>query len=81
MGTGIIDIDYRGNMKIVIINHSAQNHLHIELGDKIGQFILTRFETPEIVEVFQIEPTERGEKGFRSSGKLFYIELCFSSLY
>ena len=69
MGAGVIDIDYRGSMKIIIMNHSTQNHLHIEPGDKIGQFVLTRFETSKIVEVFQFESTERGGKGFRSSGK------------
>ena len=68
VGAGVVDIDYRGNLKIVIMNHSMQNHLHIEPGDKIGQFILTRFDTPKIEEVFHIEPIERDKKGFGSSG-------------
>ena len=68
VGAGVVDIDYRGNLKIVIMNHSMQNHLHIEPGDEIGQFILNRFDIPEIEEVFHIEHTERGKKGFGSSG-------------
>ena len=49
VGAGIVDIDYRVNVKIVIMNHSKENHLHIEPGDKIVQFVLTRYETPEVV--------------------------------
>ena len=49
IGAGVVDIDYRVNVKIVIMNHSKENHLHIELGDKIVQFVLTRYETPEVL--------------------------------
>ena len=65
VGAGIVDIDYRGN--VIIMNHSKENHLHIEPGDKIGQFVLTRYETPEVVEVSHLDSTERGDKGFGSS--------------
>ena len=50
------------------MNHSKENHLHIKPGDKIGQFVLTRYETPEVVEVSDLDSTERGDKGFCSSG-------------
>ena len=51
IGAGVVDLDYRGNVKVVIMNHSTDNHLHIEPGGRIAQFILTRLETPEVVEV------------------------------
>ena len=51
IGAGVVDLDYRGNVKVVIMNHSTDNHLHIEPGDWIAQFILMRFETPEFEEV------------------------------
>ena len=68
VGAGVVDADYRGNIKIVIMNHSRENHLHIEPGDKIGQFVLTRYETLKVVEVTHIDSTARGDKRFGSSG-------------
>ena len=69
VGAGVVDIDYRRHLQVLIINHITKEHLHIEPGDKIAQFILTRFDAPEIVEVFSLDATERGDKGFGSSGK------------
>ena len=67
VGAGVADIDYIGNDKIVIINHSRENHLHIEQSDKIGQFVLTRYETPKVVELTHTDSTARGDKDFGSS--------------
>ena len=39
---GVIDRDYRGNVKVVIMKHSTNSHLNIERGDRIAQFILTK---------------------------------------
>ena len=51
VGAVVIDIDYRGTLKVVIMNQSTVTHLHIELGDRIAQFIMMRFKTPELVKV------------------------------
>ena len=64
---GVIDLDYRGNLKVVITNHSVDTHLHIEPRDLIAQFIMTRFETPELEEVVDVDATERGQEGFGST--------------
>ena len=64
IGAGVEHLDYRGNVKVVIMNHSTDNHLHIEPGDRIAQFILTRFETLEVAEVIDVDATSRGDKGF-----------------
>ena len=69
VGPGVTDINYWGNLQVLIINHSTKEHLHIELGDKIAQFILTKFDAPKIVEVFLLDATTRGDKDFGSSGK------------
>ena len=45
VGGGVIDLDYRGNLKVLIVNHNVDIHLHIEPGDRIAQFIMTRFKT------------------------------------
>ena len=64
---GVIDSNYRGEIQVVIANIGTLPY-HVEKGAKIAQLIIAAVETPEI-EVGQItEKTERGEKGFGSSG-------------
>ena len=55
IGAGVVDLDYRGNVKVVIMNHSTDNHLHSEPWNRIALFILTTFKTPEVVEVVDVD--------------------------
>jgi dUTP pyrophosphatase len=66
---GIIDSDYRGEVKIVMQNISDV-FVDIEAGEKIAQFIVHRHYDPvvEVVETFDQEETERGDNGFGASG-------------
>lgn len=66
---GIIDSDYRGEVKIVMQNVSDV-FVDILAGQKIAQFVVHRHYNPKIEEVqtFDNEETERGDKGFGSSG-------------
>lgn len=65
---GVIDSDYRGEWKIVLINLSGAPY-EVHAGDKIAQCVLQRFESAEIVEVAQVTETARGAAGFGSSGR------------
>jgi len=65
---GIVDPDYRGEIKVLLANVSYTSH-YIRHGDRIAQAVVTAYGTPDIVEVEALEPTERGEKGFGSSGR------------
>jgi dUTP pyrophosphatase len=67
VGAGVIDRDYRGNVGVVLFNHGS-DELKIAKGDRIAQLILERYETAEIVEVEDLEATDRGEGGFGSTG-------------
>ena len=69
IGAGAIDLHYRGNVKVVIIYHSTDFDLNIEVGDKTAQFILTSFESPDVVEVSELDSTARGSGGFGSTGQ------------
>lgn len=69
IGAGMIDLDYRGNLKVVIMNHNVDDHLPIEPGDRIPQFILMRLETPKVVEMTDVNATKRGSGGFGSTSK------------
>lgn len=64
---GIIDPDYRGELKVLLYNGSHQTHW-VRHGDRIAQLILVRaeFAVPTIVD--ELSPSLRGDKGLGSSG-------------
>lgn len=64
---GTIDADYRGEIKIIIINHGQQPFV-IEDQDRIAQFVVAPVVQAEIEEALDLEETERGEGGFGSTG-------------
>jgi len=65
---GTIDPDFRGEIKIIVINLSNENII-IKDGDRIGQIILKKYEVIEWEEVERLNETERGEGGFGHTGK------------
>ena len=65
---GVIDSDYRGEIKVVLLNHSKEPQV-IEPGERIAQFVITPVLTPEYVLVEELSDTERGVGGFGSTGK------------
>jgi dUTP pyrophosphatase len=64
---GTVDADYRGEIKIIVINH-GQQPFTIEDQDRIAQFVVCPVIQAEIVEAVELEETERGEGGFGSTG-------------
>lgn len=64
---GTIDPDYRGEVKIIVINLSNEN-VRICDGDRIGQIVLNKYEKIEWEEVDKLNDTERGEGGFGHTG-------------
>ena len=67
VGAGVIDSDYRGEIMVLLFNHSVLP-VEIKQGDKIAQLILEKIRLDEIQVVTELDSTERGEKGFGSSG-------------
>ena len=67
VGAGVIDSDYRGNIKVLIINNGFVN-FEIKQGDRIAQAILTPCHTPDIKVVSELSNTSRGDNGFGSTG-------------
>ncbi|KJE92385.1 deoxyuridine triphosphatase [Capsaspora owczarzaki ATCC 30864] len=68
VGAGVIDADYRGNVGVILYNFGKEDFT-IKRGDRIAQLILERISTPDVVEVEQLDDTQRGEGGFGSTGK------------
>jgi len=67
-GTGIIDSDYRGELKVLLINHSDDD-VDINHGDRIAQAMIIPFEKVGFEVVEELSETERGNGGFGSTGK------------
>lgn len=65
---GVIDSDYRGEIKVVLFNHSAAIQT-VEPGERIAQMIITPVLTPAYEEVDTLSDTDRGAGGFGSTGK------------
>lgn len=65
---GVIDAGYRGEIHVGIMNLSPNDYV-FEKGHKIAQMIIQRVEHPEIIEVTELSPAQRGERGFGSTGK------------
>ncbi|GAA5986368.1 hypothetical protein JCM10908_003726 [Rhodotorula pacifica] len=66
-GAGVIDADYRGEVKVLLFNLSKTD-FEVKQGDRIAQLILERIVTPEVQEVESLAETVRGAGGFGSTG-------------
>ncbi len=66
--TGVIDADYRGEIKVALHNDSLQART-VTPGQKIAQMVIIPFLNVEYDEVEQLDETARGEGGFGSTGK------------
>jgi len=64
---GTIDADYRGEVKVILINLSEADFT-IKSGDRIAQLIIAKCEQPQVVEVETLSETERGAGGFGHTG-------------
>jgi dUTP pyrophosphatase len=65
---GTIDADYRGEIKVILVNLSKEDFT-INPGERIAQMVIARYEKVEWVEVEQLSESERGAGGFGSTGK------------
>ncbi|MFT4756234.1 MAG: dUTP pyrophosphatase [Vicingaceae bacterium] len=64
---GTIDADYRGEIKVILVNLSKDTFV-IENGERIAQMVIAAHEQAEWIEVESLDETERGAGGFGSTG-------------
>lgn len=64
---GTIDSDYRGEIKLILINFGESDFI-VKRGLRIAQMIINKVEIPEIIEVDELDETVRGENGFGHTG-------------
>ncbi|PLB41465.1 deoxyuridine 5'-triphosphate nucleotidohydrolase [Aspergillus candidus] len=66
-GAGVIDADYRGEVKVLLFNFSEVDFT-VQEGDRVAQLIVERIYTPEVTVVEELEESVRGAGGFGSTG-------------
>jgi dUTP pyrophosphatase len=69
---GTVDADYRGEIKIILINHGL-NEFYVENGDRIAQAVIASVISKKVINLNKVkeinENTERGTGGFGSTGQ------------
>jgi dUTP pyrophosphatase len=69
---GTIDSDYRGELKVILINHGA-GPFEVRRGDRIAQLVLAPVTRASWLAVDELEDTARGAGGFGSTGGVFSL--------
>ncbi len=64
---GTIDSDYRGELKVLLVNLSGEDFV-VNAGERIAQMVIARHETATWEEVEELDETERGEGGYGHTG-------------
>ena len=66
---GLIDADYRGELKVLLVNTDPAEPFEIRRGERIAQLVIQAVEHVTFVEVDELDETERGEGGFGHTGR------------
>jgi len=65
---GVIDAGYRGEIKVIVINHDLTETIEIAHGDRIAQLVIAPVASVELIEVAELPGSHRGAGGFGSTG-------------
>jgi dUTP pyrophosphatase len=65
---GTIDAGYRGELKLIVINHDPSTQLRLARGERVAQLVFQRVEHAIFVEVAELPPSRRGAGGHGSTG-------------
>jgi dUTP pyrophosphatase len=65
---GTVDAGYRGEIKVIVINHDPVTPLRLSRGDRIAQLVLQRVEHAVFTDVATLPPSDRGTGGHGSTG-------------
>jgi len=68
VGAGVVDLDYRGEVKVLLINNSDSKYT-IDYGDRIAQLIIEKIYMLDVINTSELDETDRGSGGFGSTGK------------
>jgi dUTP pyrophosphatase len=65
---GTIDAGYRGEVKVLLVNHDLREPIELRRGDRVAQLVFQRVETAAFVEVDVLPDSVRGDGGYGSTG-------------
>jgi dUTP pyrophosphatase len=65
---GTVDAGYRGELKVILINHDLCEAFTVQKGDRIAQLVVQKIEQPAFQEVDELSDADRGDNGFGSTG-------------
>jgi len=65
---GTVDAGYRGEIKVMLINHDPREPIELRRGDRIAQLVIQRFERAAFVDVVALPESVRGAGGYGSTG-------------
>ena len=65
---GLIDSGYRGELRVLLLNTDRDAAFEVAVGDRIAQLLVVDAAPARVVEVAELADSERGERGFGSSG-------------
>ena len=66
---GTVDAGYRGELKLILINHDPKESVSFKRGDRVAQLVIQQVERAEFVEVEELPGSGRGTDGFGSTGR------------
>jgi dUTP pyrophosphatase len=65
---GTIDAGYRGEIKVLLVNHDQNDSIHLARGDRVAQLVVQRVEHVTFAEVGELSDSVRGAGGYGSTG-------------
>ena len=65
---GTVDAGYRGEIKVLLVNHDPRETVTLRRGDRVAQLVVQRFETARFVAVEELPASARGTGGYGSTG-------------
>ena len=65
---GTVDAGYRGEVKVLLINHDPADTIRLQRGDRIAQLVIQRVERAHFIEVAELPDSARGVGGYGSTG-------------
>ena len=66
---GTVDAGYRGELKLILINHDKSETVSFKRGDRVAQLVIQQVERAEFIEVQELPGSGRGTDGFGSTGR------------
>ncbi|CAB4625224.1 MAG: dUTP diphosphatase [Actinobacteria bacterium] len=67
---GTVDAGYRGELKLILINHDKSESVTFKRGDRVAQLVIQAVERAEFIEVQELPGSGRGTDGFGSTGRV-----------